>query len=620
MRDGAEERLITGETGAAERQSVGVVIVHGVLPHPRYQIQDDCAANLRDQLEADPNWSGLGTWVVSVLNPRDAAVAQTLEPHPTITRVRLSGDDPVTPARPHFDVIEAYWSPLDKGKATFAGIIAWLLQTVFVPLNTTARYMASRAKTTYDVLFVSAGILGVVLALLGALLATIAALDRLVRIAGNCTPASTPPCPSAWQVVFDPAKLAGVLSPRTIVILALGAVGAYLVTQALKGLLSMLGQHAELVRHSVQRAERWRLIAFVLLIGGALFASSALVPINNGFALGPTAWWFIAAALLLEAGRTLAKSFIVNFFADVEIYTTRDENLDFFGMREKILDVATTTIAHACSDAANGGRGYDRVFVLGHSLGSTIALDALIRFSNLREQAATLDRAFQRLRGFVTFGSPLEKTKYFFDVMNPSPSAGLEQWRNDAYGVLFTADAAQLEPNDNAAAKGIFWGNYWYFKDAIANELCSYRSFLPPKASIAQGHHLRRLLRESLTAANVPPGHAVVGRLVCRNERGHKGFIFPAILPHGEYLGDPWFWRTDPATMHLGVLDVVARWRGRTVAAAAPAGTTAFAAAPPSRGPGGATFETLPAGEADRYADRYPPLPAQPGKPDENAP
>jgi hypothetical protein len=607
-----------------EGASVGIVVVHGVLPHPRYQIQDDCAANLRKQLEDDPNWTTLGTWVVSVLNPRDAAVARTLQPHPTVTRVRLSGDDPVTPARPHFDVIEAYWSPLDKGKATFTGVIAWLLRTVFVPLNTTARYMAKGDKTAYDVVFVTAGIAGVVLALLGALWATVVALDALVRMAGTCTMGGQSPCPSAWQVLSDPGKLATILSPRTLGILALAAVGAYLLAQGVKGLVSMFGQHAELARHPAQRAERWRLIAIVLLTGAVLFALSALIPIaSGGVPLGPIAWWFVGAASSLELGLTVAKSFIVNFFADVEIYTTRDENSDYFAMREKICELATTTIAQTCSDAANGGKGYDRVFVMAHSLGSTIALDALIRFSNLREQAGTLNHAFERLRGFVTFGSPLEKTKYFFDVMNPSPSAGMEQWRNDAYGVLFTADAEQLEPDDNAAAKGIFWGNYWYFKDAIANELASYRSFLAPKTSIAQGHHVRRLLRES-RPSHVPRGHAIVGRLVCRNERGHKGFVWPGILPHGEYLGDDWFWRTDPAAGHLGALDIVARWRpagGAGLAArTGPAARTAFAVSPPPRGPGGATFDTMPEAEARKYADRVPPPESPPGEPDESAP
>lgn len=595
-------------------QRVGIVVVHGVMPQVRYGIQDGCAADLTTALNADANWKGLGTWVASVLNPVDPAVGETLEPHPTITRVRLSGDDETKPERPHFDVIEAYWSPLDKGKTTFMRIVTWLLVTIFVPLNTTARYMARRGKTAYDVAFVSTAIVLVVAALAGALYATVRALGALIAAAGNCAPN----CPGAWSLLFDPKEFGVVFAAGTLAVLAAGVLGALLVSQALKGAWSMMAQHAALAQRPAQRSERTLLVVLVFVTGLALLAVSALVPVNGGQPMGWAAIWFIVAALLLEGGRTLAKSFVVNFFGDVEIYTTRDENSDFFALREAILDLTTKTIAHVCSERANGGTGYDRVFVLAHSLGSTISLDALMRLSNLREQAPEFERDFERVRGFVTFGSPLEKTKYFTDVMNPSPSAAYEQWRDDLYGSLFTADAAVLDEAANASAKGIFWGNYWYFKDAIANELVSFRSFVPPRTSASKGHHIRRLMRETLRRQHVPLGHSVVGRLVCRNERGHKGLQLPEILPHGDYLGDPWFWRTDASAQppHLGVLDVVARWdAGRGAKAAA---ASAAFAKPVLPGPGGATFETMPAAEAGKYVDRYPPPAEQPGAPTED--
>ena len=150
--------------------------------------------------------------------------------------------------------------------------------------------------------------------------------------------------------------------------------------------------------------------------------------------------WFVLAVLLVVAGKTLAQSWIVNFFGDVQIYTTRNENSGFFAMREAILECVSKTIIDACSTTANEGRGYERVFVLAHSLGSTIAMDALIRFSEAAEQAPELKAALRRVRGFVTFGTSLEKTKYFFDVNNPSPSLALEQWNDDLYGALFTPD------------------------------------------------------------------------------------------------------------------------------------------------------------------------------------
>ena len=599
-------------------KSVGIVVVHGVIPHPRYEIQDACAANLSAALNDDPEWKTYGTWVASILNPEVPKIEDTLHPLPTVGRVRLSGDDANAPQLPHFDVMEAYWSPLDKGKATFTGVVSWLLRTVFVPLNTTARFLSRRDKTTYDVTFVALGILVVVSLLAGALAATITALNHLLLKAGSSGAESTK---SAWQLVLDPSKIGSVFSWRVLAVLALGLAGAYLIAQAGKGILAMAGQRNQLKQHPVQRADRWRLIIMVAVAGLSMLALAGLLPVNAGNPLGLWACWFVIAALCFEVGRTVAKSFIVNFFADVQIYTTRDENSEYYAMRDSILDVVTQAIVHACSDAANNGKGYDRVFVLGHSLGSTICLDALMRFANLCEQEPasqrTLKKSLRRLRGFVTFGSPLEKTKYFFDVTNPSPSAAMHQWRNDAYGRLFTMDAHELDAS-NAAAKGIFWGNYWYFKDAIANEMRSYRSFVGPGALLSHGHHLRHMIRRYYPRLNVPDGYVVVGRRVSRNERGHQGLTFPDILPHGKYLGDGWFWKTDAVKKHLGVLDIVARWDKTGAGVSDP---TPFASCPPDYVPVpgiNATYETLPAKEAAEFPDHIPPPSRDATSPDEN--
>ena len=90
-------------------RNVGIVVVHGVIPHPRYEIQDECAANLRNELNNDANWKGLGKWVTSIYNSPDPTVEKTLKPHPTTSRVRLDGDNPNNPQGPYFDVIESYF-------------------------------------------------------------------------------------------------------------------------------------------------------------------------------------------------------------------------------------------------------------------------------------------------------------------------------------------------------------------------------------------------------------------------------------------------------------------------------------------------------------------------------
>jgi pimeloyl-ACP methyl ester carboxylesterase len=382
---------------------------------------------------------------------------------------------------------------------------------------------------------------------------------------------------------------------------ALAVAGAYLIVQAVKGLIGFFQQLQTQKKIPAQMWDRLRFIVIVAVIGAALF-----VPM--GWAYKGTGLLLVVAALAFEGGRTIAQSFFVNFFGDVQIYTTRDENVDYNAMRDKILELVTTTIVRVSSDDANGGKGYDKVFILAHSLGATVTLDAIMRYHQFIEQAPPvakdlLVRAFRRIRALVTFGCPLEKTKYFTDVQNPSPSLALDQWRSDAYGPLFTDQPAELLAS-NAAASAMFWANYWYFADAVANEMESYRSFVPAGANAALGHHLRRTMHD------LGPGKKPLGRPLCRNERGHKWWSLPDVIPHGDYLLDDWFWHSsvdpDPKKSHLGVLDIVAR-TGASPAPAAFGGRT-WQQAPPS-GPGyavGPTYEPATPGQAAKFHDFRP--------------
>ncbi len=604
------------EPGEPLARTVGIVVVHGVIPHPRYQIQDQCAKALTGELNGDQRWKRLGLWVTSVLNPRDARVGRTLKPNPTVSRVRLDGRDPVATPPPYFDVIESYWSPIDKGKTTFPKLVAWLLRTVIVPLNTTARYMSGRGKTAYDVAFVSVALTFAVLFLLGALLAAAWGLLRVLQHVGTSgaeTESILQVIPLLFQALSDPQKFAAILPPAALGVIAAGIAGAVLLVTGLKAAASMVGQRRAIAQRPAQMRERTLLIAGVVVAGLGLLGVCYAVPVGDGGPLRGWALLFVFAGVFLELGLTIGKSFFVNFFGDVQMYTTRDENSEFFMLRDEILTCVTTTIAHACSNEANGGHGYDRVYVLAHSLGSTIALDAVLRLANLAAQDPDgVGNALKRLRGFVTFGSPLEKTKYFTDVLDPSPSAARDQWRDDLYGSLFTSDVSVLD-RSNDHAKAVFWGNYWYFADVIANELQSFRSFVPPGMPSAMGHHMRRSAfrrharRRRAARARGARGddRVAIGRRVCRNEKGHKGLQIDGILPHGDYLVDDWFWRTDrdaSPTPHLGVLDVVARWAYPPDIAAAR--NRPFIEPVHTDPDDGYTYELVPPAEAAKYFDR----------------
>jgi pimeloyl-ACP methyl ester carboxylesterase len=508
-------------------------------------------------------------------------------PDPTLTRVESKDSD-----APVFDVIEAYWSPLDKGKTTYNSVASWMLRSIFVPLNTTARYAAPLLKTLYDFALAVGGIVAVVVLIAVALWAAFRSFNLLVVAAGTCAPN----CDSVWDVIANPAQLASVFTVRTLGVLAMAAVGAFLLGQAIKAFVPMLSQRAARKRHEAQSANRNWLVLLVTIAGLALLIASALTPLKVGGTAGSLLpLGFVLSALCFVGGRTLAQSWVVNFFGDVQIYTTRDENSEFYDLREQILERVSDTIIAACRDDANGGKGYDRVFVLAHSLGSTIAMDALIRFSNACEQAPELDTAFSKVRAFVTFGSPLEKTRFFFNVADPSPSAAREQWDGDLYGALFTPDVADLsKPNDQRV--GIVWVNYWYFADVIANAIDSFRSFVSPGTPLADAHVQRTQVADHARQT----GEQLIGALVARNERGHKSLMFPDIIPHGEYLVDPWFWRS--TADHVGALFIVANHCRR-----APAQFHAFGGPAYGRLSTGGRYQAVDQKQVRYYGDCYPP-------------
>ncbi|MEO9169675.1 MAG: hypothetical protein ABI282_01230, partial [Candidatus Baltobacteraceae bacterium] len=105
--------------------------------------------------------------------------------------------------------------------------------------------------------------------------------------------------------------------------------------------------------------------------------------------------------------------------------------------------------------------------------------------------------------------------------------------------------------------QGIFWANYWYFQDPICNEIRSYRSYLNPGESIESARSLRL---ERTGSDEWKDGEG--GRVICRNERGHKHMSLFHPMLHSDYLYDDWFWFSerdpDGKPSHLGALDIIA--------------------------------------------------------------
>ena len=435
-----------------------------------------------------------------------------------MSRVVLDGDSREQPLGDSIDVIEAYWSPINKGHTHWFSVLSWLAGAIFTPLDTTARLIAPAKKTLFDYAYIG-GALVLAFALFGlSLYAVVHYGMSLLSVTGLSN---------------GGAVTAGMMW------LLIGSFGGYLVAQALRGLATIISQRTELAGTPSALVHRTIAIAVLTLVGSVLI----LGMMRAHFPGGELGWSSVLLLLLIfvafELGRAILTGFLNGIFGDVQVYTTHDENCHFFDLRRRILDLTVETMLRVISPSLDA-KAYDDVIILAHSLGSTVSMDALLRLYQLREQGALPPEDFAKIRAFVTFGAALEKTRFFFDVARTNEPEPYERWHQDVLGLLFTDNPAVLRQRNTHA---IFWANYWYFVDPICNAIASFRSHLFPGDALDDAER-----RRSET------GPDAQGRLVCRNVEltGSMHALHP--LVHGDYLDDPSFWTGGAG---IGVLQIV---------------------------------------------------------------
>ncbi len=155
---------------------------------------------------------------------------------------------------------------------------------------------------------------------------------------------------------------------------------------------------------------------------------------------------------------------------DVEIYVTRNENNTKYKGREAVLESALTTIKKVLDNP-----NYENVYIAGHSLGSVVGLDALRRLYtdymlHYDDVDTTKCERYKKIKGFITFGSPLEKTLLFFHR---------DDYRSEFLEFNQTIDQRlfDLTPADKTPLPDrhcIHWFNFWIASDIVCDPLGSY--------------------------------------------------------------------------------------------------------------------------------------------------
>jgi hypothetical protein len=549
--EGPAEAAAAGTPAAARADSVpspvAIVGIHGISPIQQYAFQDQLATGMLGYLNALEAEKQSGhTWFASVYWPRIVCSDKEVELKPSA--LRLYRDDertPDAPTTPVYDVYEGYWSPYSKHKTNVVSLLRWLLGITFLGTSSTARIPAPWPKLLWDFGYI-VGALAIALILLA--LAFVAGSFAWNEFAGLFLAGDPAQVPPFWRFAFDPLRQIQLLPWFAWFQLALDVVVAYVAVQ----LVVVLRARARTSRRTrelrkdarpngrfygqtIRAAAFHRVATIVLVVLLAVLAAvdAVLLWHFHPNAAWPILWhgaWLIAAVALLQGARAIGGFVVDNLLGDVQVYTTHDSNAAFYAIRGQIIDSVGKALRGPLdavditrTDAAgNAVPLYEKVHVAGHSLGSAVGLDALIRLRQLVYERAVTEEAWSRVRSFTTFGAALEKTRFFFDVRKPTVSAAQQQWQNDVYGRYFTLDRATLAQKDNR--NGIFWSNHWYFRDPVANRIVSFESDITAGAAFSDWRQ-------------APGAHPI-----CEdNEIPHPAP--PWAFVHGDYLADPTFWK-----------------------------------------------------------------------------
>lgn len=187
-----------------------------------------------------------------------------------------------------------------------------------------------------------------------------------------------------------------------------------LLVLVIKGFLRSAGK----VAWSWLPYEPFFLVSMVLFLSacfGPLLIGYGWISFSGVYAALP-AWMsrpFWVWPLLLFTS-SMVRTLMVQYVGDVAAYVT-SQTLDRFNtIRERIKQIAMDSARAVYLAQENGEFLYDKIAVVGHSLGSVIAYDTLNALLNAEKLSQTKLKIAERTCLLETFGSPLDKIAFFF--------------------------------------------------------------------------------------------------------------------------------------------------------------------------------------------------------------
>ena len=395
----------------------------------------------------------------------------------------LASEDPPQ----YIDIYEYYWTPETEDKLSAVQTLQWVLKTDFTPL----RYFA-------DDLQIQRSLPGATTtgAVLGALRVLARELGRVFLyyvplMLGIGLLLAWLSKDRSWSGALKAIapELLKFLTPAHAGILLVYLAGLLMVWFAAQAFVEWIRRPG----NNIDRvSDRTWLVCNVLL--ATVFLAAALwldfhFRIYAGYdalagIFGSGRWQAIVGA----GTATVVSYALIAYVADVAVYTDMDAKSKNHATRNSILagSTAMLRVLLTCDD-------YQRVILAGHSLGSVIAYDSI---NDLLDQRNAwpgppwdtpnpfLSLAdLQKLKGLVTFGSPLDRIFYFFrehvkrdQAIRAQVLAMLHSFRRVGAGRDYDSFRFNYSFNQlDAGPDPIVWLNAWATTDPVSSRLRFYR-------------------------------------------------------------------------------------------------------------------------------------------------
>jgi hypothetical protein len=327
-----------------------------------------------------------------------------------------------TPRDVHF--YEVYWAPLTEGKVTLRDVIAFLFDAGWMGIKNSfqgdffERWMFGAfqrfTKRTWTLFF--------------CFLLCFLEIGSLVLINGIIGAVAISKALTGGATIWHSPQLRAVLTTDMFcVVAALGcvAIGVFLVPQGL-------------------RLVAWTFVWIGLL---ALPVAALLMGVHIGFpatrpelqlSIMNNKWVLLILWGLALVASYVAKWVLVEYVGDVAAYVNAHQVSKFWDLRKSIYETATRVFGPVYKarrdeeviyewdrffvngqprpfDATPVFRfRYEKIYVVGHSLGTVISYDALNGLLLDEELSAPALYVPQRTMLLLTFGSPLDKTAFIF--------------------------------------------------------------------------------------------------------------------------------------------------------------------------------------------------------------